>query len=267
MQRIFKRQLRWFWRAGFALFALLLLVLGINLWMTLHARSRVYDNPASVPAVDVGLVLGTGKTFGGHINRHFRIRMDAAAALFKAGRVQHLLLSGDNGRDGYNEPADMKQALVERGVPASAMTCDYAGFRTLDSVVRAKEIFGLTACVIISDDFHLARALWLADRKGIAATGFCGESIPWGSSWKSRCREWLARVKAVADEVAGTEPKFGGEKIALPVSSAGQRSSSQTAPAVIQWAHVPLHPLPAARFLARLHHHGCRCGAVSIRSA
>jgi SanA protein len=211
-----KTSLRWMWRAALAG---VLLVAGLNLWMTLRANGRIETNATSVPAADVALVLGTGKMIEGGINRHFTVRMNAAASLYKAGRVKHLLLSGDNSHQGYNEPQDMKAALVERGVPAAAMTCDYAGFRTLDSVVRAHEIFGLKRCVVISDDFHLARALWLADRNGIEATAFYMDAIPWGSSWKSRCREWLARVKAVADEVVGTEPKFGGDKITLPIGA------------------------------------------------
>jgi len=187
--------------------------------MTSRCRDRVHTETATVPAGSVALVLGTGKYIGNYLNGHFRIRMDAAAALYHAGKVKHLLLSGDNSRPDYDEPGDMRAALVERGVPFSAMTCDYAGFRTLDSIVRAREIFGVSECVIISDDFHLARALWLADRHGIRATACHGEIIPWKRSWKSRMREWLARVRAVGDDLLGTEPKFGGERIPLPVAS------------------------------------------------
>ena len=218
MHRFLKISPRWFWRAALLIVVPLLLVTGLNLWMTLRAGSRIETDAAKVPETDVALVLGTGKIIGGGVNVHFTVRMDSAAALYKAGRVKHFLLSGDNSREGYNEPEDMKAALVERGVPASAMTCDYAGFRTLDSVIRAKEIFGITRCIIISDDFHLARALWLADRNGINATAFYAETVSWRNSWRPRCREWLARVKAVADEVAGTQPKFGGEKVKLSIN-------------------------------------------------
>ncbi len=199
---------------------LLLTVLWINFWMTMRAESRIFTDAAAVPQERVALVLGTGKLIGGRINIHWRVRMDAAGALYKAGRVQHFLLSGDNGTDDYNEPEDMKAALIERGVPAAAITCDYAGFRTLDSIVRARQVFDVTRCVIISDDFHLARALWLADCHGITATAFHGEPLSWKSSGKSRVREWLARVKAVADEITGTEPKFGGPKVPLPLADA-----------------------------------------------
>ena len=144
----------------------------------------------------MALVLGTAKMIGGGVNVHFTVRMEAAELLYKSGRIKHFLVSGDNSRDGYNEPEDMKADLMARGIPAAAITCDYAGFRTLDSVVRAKENFGLTRCVIISDDFHLARALWLADRQGLAATGFYAPPVIWKNSWRPRCREWLARYRS-----------------------------------------------------------------------
>lgn len=212
--------LRWCRIAIWLGLGLLLLTAGINIWMTRRAQDRVHTRSEQVPVTQIALVLGTGKTFGGYINTHFRIRMDAAAELYKAGRIKHLLLSGDNSRPDYNEPNDMRDALVERGVPFAAMTCDYAGLRTLDSVVRARDIFGVKECVIISDDFHLARALWLADLHGIKATAFHSEVVPWRSSWRSRAREWLARMRAVSDEITGKEPKFGGERLPIPAAVA-----------------------------------------------
>ena len=209
MRPVLRRVFRW------SLIAVLVPVFSltfINLWMTLRCEARIKDHAPSVPQTDVALVLGTTKLISGRPNIHFRLRMDAAASLHKAGRVRHFLVSGDNSRPDYNEPEDMKQSLIERGVPAAAITCDYAGFRTLDSIVRAREIFGVTRCVIVSDDFHLARALWLADRHGITATAFHGDPLSWKSSGKTRVREWLARAKAVTDEITGTEPKFGGPK-------------------------------------------------------
>jgi SanA protein len=230
MSCIPKTPFRWFRCVVIAGAAVLVLLVAVNLWMTLRSNDRMFDKAASVPETDVALVLGTGKFAGsGGLNAHFRIRMDSAAALYRAGRVKHFVLSGDNSRHGYNEPEDMKASLIERGVPAAAMTCDYAGFRTLDSVVRAKEIFGIAKCVIVSDDFHLARALWLADRNGIAATAYYSEALPWSTSGKSRAREWLARVKAVSDEIIGTEPKFGGPKVALPLAQRNEGSSPSAA--------------------------------------
>lgn len=196
---------------------LALAVAGINLWMTMRCQHRIHTLTASVPQTDVALVLGTSKLIGGRMNVHFRVRMDAAASLYKAGRVRHFLVSGDNSTAHYNEPEDMKQSLMERGVPEAAITCDFAGLRTLDSVVRARDVFGVTKCVIVSDDFHLARALWIADRHGISATAFYEDPVRWRTSGKTRIREWFARVNAVADEITGTEPQFGGMKEPLPL--------------------------------------------------
>ncbi len=215
MQRLIKRLVRWF---GLCLLAGVLLLVGLNTWIVLRSRSRVATVPEAVQATPLALVLGTSKTLAsGRINSHWRGRMDAAAALWKAGRVKHILVSGDNRRMDYNEPRDMRDGLVERGVPVSAIHLDYAGLRTLDSVIRAQEIFGVTRCVIVTDDFHLPRALWLADRRGMEVTGFHGPELPWELSGKSRTREWLARINAAMEEwVLGTQAKHGGERQIIP---------------------------------------------------
>lgn len=215
MQPLIKRLLRF---VALALLAGVLLLIGLNVWIVLRSRSRITGDPAGVPAAPVALVLGTSRNAGpaGGINVHWRARMDAAAALWKAGRVKMILVSGDNRRADYNEPRDMRDGLVERGVPASAITLDYAGLRTLDSVIRAHEIFGVKECVIVSDDFHLPRALWLADRRGMAVTGFQGTPVSWEDSGKTRIREWLARINAALEEwVLGTGARHYGEKQTL----------------------------------------------------
>src|SRR5579871_1586202 len=125
------------------------------------ADGLVYRSVETVPQNDVGLVLGTSKmTARGSTNLHFNQRIDAAVALYRSGKVRHLLVSGDNHVAGYDEPTDMRDALVAAGVPAAAITRDNAGFRTLDSVVRAQQVFGLTRFTIVTEEFHCARALW-----------------------------------------------------------------------------------------------------------
>lgn len=161
-----------------------------------------------LPAREVGLVLGTApRVAGGRKNLHFEGRMDLAARLFAQGKVERLLISGDNGTRGYDEPTAMKDALLARGVPESAMTLDYAGFRTLDSVARAKSAFGIESLTIITDDFHLPRALYLARANGIDAIG-CGADTSRFLRAGLRLREHLARVLAVLDVAVGREPKF-----------------------------------------------------------
>jgi SanA protein len=112
----------------------------------------------------------------------------------------------------------MKTALLSRGVPAAAMTLDYAGFRTLDSLVRAREVFGLSRVIVVSDGWHLPRALFLAASADLDATGFSSAEVPWKWSARTRIREWFSRVKAVADVwLLRTKPKFLGERVALPI--------------------------------------------------
>lgn len=215
MQRLIKRLFRWL---VWSFLAGLVFLVGFNVWIVERSRSRVVSAPASVPAAPVALVLGTSRNLAsGRINPHWKSRMDAGAALWKAGRVKRILVSGDNRRADYNEPRDMRDGLVERGVPMAAISLDYAGLRTLDSVIRAREIFGVDQCVIVTDDFHLPRALWLADRRGIRATGFQGEPVPWDLSAKTRVREWMARINAGLEEwVLGTGARHYGVKENLP---------------------------------------------------
>ena len=187
----------------------------------LASGRRIFDDLTQVPVNDVGLVLGTSKgTRGSHeANPHFTHRMEAAAALFHAGRVRHLILSGDNGSRGYDEPADMKKALLALGVPAGVLTLDDAGFRTLDSVVRAKKVFGQQRLTIITDRFHSFRAVFLARHYGIDAVAFPSREVEMRSSAKSRVRELLADVKACLDlYVLHTRPKFLGDPIVVRVA-------------------------------------------------
>lgn len=186
------------------------------------AHGRVYRSVAVVPEREVGLLLGTSKeTRHGQANLHFNQRIAAAAALYRAGKVRQLLVSGDNHIASYDEPADMRDALIAAGVPPDAITCDYAGFRTLDSVVRAKEIFGLSHCVIISEDFHCPRALWIAQRHELDAIAFAAPDVGL-KSWSLRAglREQLARSWCAVDlYVLHRGPKFLGQKEPILLSA------------------------------------------------
>jgi SanA protein len=194
-----------------------LLVCAMNLWIVKSTDSRVFKDSNALPENDVALVLGTASTLsGGVVNPHFAARMEAAAHLYRNGKVKHLLVSGDNHTRGYDEPTNMKEALVKLGVPESAITMDYAGFRTLDSVVRAKEVFGLGCLTIITDDFHVNRALFLCRHYGINAVAYSSEEVSFGFSANTRFREVGARVKAVMDiYLLNTQPRFLGEKIEI----------------------------------------------------
>ncbi len=211
----------------FGFWAVVLLVLALlacNVWVTGSTATRVFSEVDRVPYNEVGLVLGTSKRVAaGQENLHFTHRMEAAAKLYKAGKVDHLLVSGDNSEKYYNEPKDMRIALVKLGVPASAITLDYAGFRTLDSMARAREVFELDSMTVISDGFHVGRAVFIARRFGIDARAFAAEPVEVDKSFKSRARELLARVKAILDlYVLDTDPTVLGDKEPITVLRRGK---------------------------------------------
>lgn len=207
------------------LFALLAtgLTLAANRACQHAGAGRIYTSVKTVPANDVGLVLGTSKlTSHGKPNLHFNQRIAAAAALYRAGKVQHLLVSGDNHVASYDEPTDMRAALVAAGVPAEAITCDYAGFRTLDSVIRAREIFNLQHCTIITEEFHCPRAVWIARQHGLDAIAFAAPDVALqGWSLRADVREQLARDWCAVDlYLLHRHPKFLGPKEPIILSAA-----------------------------------------------
>ena len=179
--------------------------------------NRLYVSVDAIPKKKSALVLGCAEVLpNGRNNLYFRYRIDAAASLYHEGKCEYLIVSGDNSRRGYDEPTDMQKALVSRGVPERRIYRDFAGFRTLDSVVRAKEIFGQTDLIVVSQPFHNKRAIFLAKQNGIEAIGLnCREVTSFGGV-RTRAREYLARVKMVLDVyLLRTSPKFLGPKIRL----------------------------------------------------
>lgn len=212
----------WMWRAVLALGLPSALAAGIIAWANLApvwvSRGRLFDDVNRVPAGRVGLVFGCDSRLNGRENLYFRYRIDAAAALWKAGKVSCLILSGDNRARDYNEPARMRAALLARGVPAARMVNDYAGLRTLDSVVRAKEVFGVTSITFISQKFHNERAIYLARAHGVDACGFNAADVPSQSGIKTRLREVGARVLMWLDVcILKTRPRHAGDRLPLPV--------------------------------------------------
>lgn len=162
------------------------------------------------------MVLGTSVyLINGRSNLYFKYRIDKAAELYKSGAVYYLVVSGDNGRKGYDEPTDMKNALIALGVPANRIFCDFAGFSTLDSVLRMKLIFKQKSFVIISQKFHLERAIYLAERFGMKVTGAAAKSPPKGYNPTIELREKLARVKAVLEVLIQKEPYHLGSQVEI----------------------------------------------------
>ncbi|GAB2554075.1 SanA/YdcF family protein [Spirosoma areae] len=188
-------------KAGIVLlFAGSTVVLISNWWVVYNTRNQIYFNIDELPANDVGLVLGTSKFVRtGKENLFFRYRMEATARLWKEGKVKYLILSGNNDSEYYSEPVDMQRALLKLGVPASAMTLDYAGYRTFDSVVRCKDEFNKGKITIISQNFHNARALYIGNHEGMEAIAFAAQDVPDGYSLRTLIREYLARPYALLD--------------------------------------------------------------------
>ena len=169
-----------------------------------------------LPNEKVGLLLGTSKILkSGWKNLYFFNRIDAAEQLYKSGKIKYILISGDNSTKDYSEPEDMQAELLKRGIPADKIVLDFAGFRTLDSVVRAKEIFGQNSFIIISQKFHNERAVFLAQHYGIKAYGFNAKDVNKYFGFKTKVREYFARAKVFVDFFLGVEPKFGGEKVEI----------------------------------------------------
>lgn len=196
---------------------LTLAIIGCHFWIELQARDRLYSDIDQIPKKKVALLLGTVKRLRhGRINRYFQYRINAAVQLYQAGKIKHIIASGDNHTRFYNEPRDMKQALMDQGIPNEAITLDYAGFRTLDSVVRCKEVFLQDDIIIVSQAFHNRRALFISDFYGINAIGFNAEDVPLEEDIKTKIREYFARFKAVLDlYILRTQPRFLGEKVKI----------------------------------------------------
>lgn len=206
-----KRLLKW----GSAAVALTVaFVLASNVWIIRSTRHRIFNDIRDLPAQRVALVLGTShRLANGSPNPFFNNRIEAAAALYGQGKITHVLVSGDNRTQYYNEPVEMKKALVKAGVPDSAITLDFAGLRTLDSIVRSKEIFGQDKLVIITQPFHSYRALFISRYYQIDAVALVAEEPRNHPALQVHWREYLARTKAVLDlYVLKTEPRHMGQR-------------------------------------------------------
>jgi SanA protein len=214
-----KKIVRW---AVYTLLTALALVVVANIWVVTSTSNKVFLDYRELPDSDndkVALVLGTSqKLVNGSPNPFFENRIRAAAMLYKEGKVDHFILSGDNRTRYYNEPASMKKALMNYGVPDSVITLDFAGLRTLDSVVRSKEIFGQDELIIITQSFHSYRALFISQYYDIDAVVLVAQEPAEEAALKVYFREYFARTKAVLDlYILKTAPKHLGEKEPLNI--------------------------------------------------
>jgi len=199
-----------------------LLVALANVYVLTHGGVSTSD-VASVPHAEVAIVPGALVKPDGEMSAMLADRVEQASRLWHAGKVEKVLVSGDHGTWKYDEPDTMRKALVREGVAPRDVFEDHAGFDTWATMVRARSIFGVRDAVVVTQGFHMPRALYLADAAGIDATGLTADLHTWGAQGrKSSVREVLSRVKAVADVTLDT-PALAGPKI--PIATADGRES------------------------------------------
>ena len=194
----------------------ILLILTCNLTIDVATKGKTFSSIDNIPKNRVGLVLGTSKRITtGQANPYYSNRIKATVELFEANKIDFVLVSGDNGSIYYNEPTTIQKDLIANGIPKDRIFLDYAGFRTLDSMVRANVVFGLDSVTVISQKFHNERAIFLAHKKGLMAIGYNANDIKGQQGYKVQFREYFARVKVFIDLMLNTEPKFYGNKIEI----------------------------------------------------
>ena len=194
----------------------IIFVVSSNVIIERYSAKYVHNDLKDLSHNKVGLVLGTSRRVAsGRANYFFNYRIEAAVRLFNAGKIDYILVSGDNGTKEYNEPRDMQRALLDAGIPENRIVLDYAGFRTLDSIIRCRDVFGQENFTIITQQFHNERAVFLAHANGIKAYGYNATDVSRKATMKTRVREIFARTKVFIDLVIEKQPKFLGEKIVI----------------------------------------------------
>jgi SanA protein len=193
---------------------LLLLAMEVSIWLS--TRSKIYDSIEKLPVNKVGLILGTSKYLrDGSANQYYKSRIEAAVELYKKGKIEILLISGDNRTRQYNEPVTMRKDLVAAGIPVEKIVLDYAGFRTFDSVIRSNKVFGQKSITVISQPFQNQRAIFIANFENLDAVAYNAKDVGFSQGIWVQLRERLARVKMVIDLLFGADPYFLGEPVSI----------------------------------------------------
>lgn len=209
--RLARRLLRIGW---ISFFVFLLIVVITNLWVVKSTQDQVFLDYQQLPDSGVALVLGTSHRMAdGSPNPFFHNRMLTASGLYKEGKIKVFILSGDNRTRYYNEPLEMQKALMKLGVPQNSITLDYAGLRTLDSIVRCKEIFGQNNIIIITQPFHSYRAIFISNFYELNAVAVVANEPEQEKAFRVHVREYFARTKAILDlYVLRTAPRHLGNR-------------------------------------------------------
>src|SRR5476649_2767987 len=195
---------------------MLVVAIGLDRWMSWKTKDYIYDEVQELPHRQVGVVLGTAKYYRtGVPNQYYLYRIQGALNVYNSGKATYLLLSGDNALQSYNEPVTMRRDLIAHGMPAGDIVLDYAGFRTLDSIIRTRKVFDTNDFTIITQRFHCERALFIAMHMGIQAQCYAVPSPK--DIMTVRVREIFARLGALTDlYILKREPRFLGPLIHIP---------------------------------------------------
>lgn len=211
------RRLRFIW--FFLLVGLFVLgsVQMVDVVVSNSVKHRVKDGAEGLMKTPVAMVLGTSKYLvQGGTNPFYTNRIKSVGELYHNNQVQYILVSGDNGQVEYDEPQTIRKDLIAQGVDPNHIYLDFAGFRTFDSMVRAKEVFGLKKFIIVSQRFHLERALFIGKWLGLDVEGYVAPGPGFQSGFKVLMREKFARVKMLMDLLWGTQPKYLGKPVSIP---------------------------------------------------
>ena len=198
-----------------------LAVLIPNLVITRSADDYIVQAPAEAPQAQCAIVLGAKVYPNGTPAPMLTDRLETGVRLYELGKVDKLLLSGDHGQNEYDEVNVMLDYVLERGVPEEDVFTDHAGFDTYDSMYRARDVFKVTDCLVVTQEFHLSRAVYTARALGLEATGVVADIQPYANEFKNAARDWLARVKAfIQVELTHPEPTYLGP--AIPIDGDGR---------------------------------------------
>ena len=211
-----------------AIILCVLIIVICNIIVISTVDGKIYSNIQEIPYRKVGLLLGTSpKLANGNSNVYYENRINAAVELYTAHKISYFLISGDNHRLNYNEPEDMRQSLIESGVPDSVIFLDYAGFRTYDSMIRAKKVFGQDSVTVISQQWHNERAVYIASHIDLDAIAFNASDVSVRKAYiRNHIREYVAKVKAIFDVIFGTNPRYLGEHVSIPGSQSTEYKDS-----------------------------------------
>lgn len=224
----YRKYLKWILIVFFAsIVAGILFVGAVNLTVGKTRRKMIFSADA-VPQMEVVLLLGARVHENGRLSDMFRDRIETAIGLYEADKAGKILISGDHGRENYDEVNAAKDYLSGHGVPAEDIFLDHAGFDTYDSIYRARDVFAASSVIIVTQAYHLPRSLYIAEKLGMDAAGVSADLHSYGGQKARDFREIFATVKAWLDVLLESKPKYLGEKI--PISGDGRASWDEDVP-------------------------------------